>query len=96
MYINKKMNKKELIELISSLDPKSSIRLEGVYEKLITDIDLLGDGVIVTVNNKQVIYRIVNDQLMIYKAQKIGNSNDISKWKSIIRHIKLNKLEDEI
>lgn len=90
------MNKKELIELISSLDPKSSIRLEGVYEKLITDIDLLGDGVIVTVNNKQVIYRIVNDQLMIYKAQKIGNSNDISKWKSIIRHIKLNKLEDEI
>lgn len=89
------MNKKELVELISSLDPKS-IRFEGVYEKLITDIDLLGDGVIVTVNNKQVIYRIVNDQLMIYKAQKIGNSNDISKWKSIIRHIKLNKLEDEI
>lgn len=90
------MNKKELIELISSLDPKSSIRLEGVHEKIITDIDLLGDGVIVTVNNKQVIYRIVNDQLMIYKAQKIGNNNDISKWKSIIRHIKLNKLEDEI
>ncbi len=90
------MNKKELVELISSLDPKSIIRFEGVYEKIITDIDLLGDGVIVTVNNKQVIYRIVNDQLMIYKAQKIGNSNDISKWKSIIRHIKLNKLEDEI
>lgn len=82
------MSKKELIELVSNLYPKSSIRFE--------DIDLLGDGVIVTVNNKQVIYRIVNDQLMIYKAQKIGNSNDISKWKSIIRHIKLNKLEDEI
>ena len=82
------MSKKELIELVSNLYPKSSIRFE--------DIDLLGDGVIVTVNNKQVIYRIVNDQLMIYKAQKIGNSNDVKKWKSIIRHIKLNKLEDEI
>lgn len=81
------MNKKELIELVSNLYPKSSIRFE--------DIDLLGDGVIVTANNKQVIYRIVNDELLIYKAQKIGNSNDVNKWKSIIRHIRLNQLEDE-
>lgn len=81
------MNKKELIELVSNLYPKSSIRFE--------DIDLLGDGVIVTANNKQVIYRIVNDELVIYKAQKIGNSNDVNKWKSIIRHIRLNQLEDE-
>lgn len=81
------MSKKELIELVSNLYPKSSIRFE--------DIDLLGDGVIVTANNKQVIYRIVNDELLIYKAQKIGNSNDVNKWKSIIRHIRLNQLEDE-
>lgn len=78
------MSKKDLIDIINSHYKNNNLKIDNC--------EIFGDGVILTSNNKQVIYRIINNQLIIYKSQKIATSSDVSKWKSIIREMKIDKL----
>lgn len=73
----------KVIDIIKSHYPNSSVKIED-FQLLSNDIIMLtGDG------GKKVIYRLDGDDLFVYKGKLIESKSEISKWKSIIRDIKL-------
>lgn len=74
---------KEVIDIIKLHYPNSSARIED-YQLLSNDIIMLtGNG------GKKVIYRLDDDNLFVYKDEKVLDKSEVSKWKSIIREVKL-------
>jgi hypothetical protein len=86
------MDKQEIIDLIKLHYPNHTTEIQ--------DVKLIGDNMIMLIgkpmshlnHTKKVIYEIVDDKVIIYKADSIIDNSEVSKWKSILRGIKLSEL----
>jgi hypothetical protein len=82
----KPSHKKDLVKLIKEHYPNHTANIE--------DIDVIGDGIMITGNGgKQVIYRIIDGRVRLYKMEESLKEADVSKWTSIIRQAKILSLE---
>ena len=89
------MNKQEIIDLIKLHYPNHTTEIQ--------DVKLIGDNMIMLIGKpmsqpshlnytKKVIYEIVDDKVFIYKSDSNLDNSEVSKWKSILRGIKLSEL----
>lgn len=89
------MNKQEVIDLIKLHYPNHTTNIQ--------DVKLIGDNMIMIIGKqmsqpshlsytKKVIYEIIDDEVIVYKADSTIDNAEVSKWKSILRGIKLSEL----
>jgi hypothetical protein len=89
------MDKQEIIDLIKLHYPNHTTEIQ--------DVKLIGDNMIMLIgkpmsqpshlnHTKKVIYEIVDDKVFIYKSDSTIDNSELSKWKSILRGIKLSEL----